>query len=122
MWLMLQHHTPEDFVIATGKMHSVREFCTLAFREAGIDIKWEGTGVDEKGLDAKNGRVLVEVNPKFFRPAEVEQLQGDPTKAKTLLGWNPEQTSFETLVKIMVEHDMRFARKLHSRLKDSFEI
>jgi len=119
MWLMLQYHTPEDFVIATGKMHTVREFCTLAFREAGIEIRWEGTGVDEKGIDAKTGRVMVEVNPRFFRPAEVEQLQGDPTKAKKLLGWNPERTSFEELVKIMVEHDMRFARKLHNRLKDS---
>jgi GDPmannose 4,6-dehydratase len=112
---MLQHHTPEDFVIATGKMHTVREFCTLAFREAGIEIKWEGTGVDEKGIDVKTGRVLVEVNPKYFRPAEVEQLLGDPTKAKTLLGWEPEQTSFEQLVKIMVEHDIHFVRKLHNK-------
>ena len=116
MWLMLQYHTPEDFVIATGKMHTVREFCTLAFREAGIELKWEGMGVDEKGIDIKTGRVLVEVNPKYFRPAEVEQLQGDPTKAKTLLGWQPEQTSFEQLVKIMVEHDMRFVRKLHNKI------
>ena len=119
MWLMLQHHTPEDFVIATGKMHTVREFCTLAFREVGIDIQWAGSGVDEKGFDVKTGSVLVEVNPKYFRPAEVEQLQGDPTKAKTLLGWNPEQTSFEELVKIMAEHDMRFVRKLHNKLKYS---
>ena len=119
MWLMLQHHTPEDFVIATGKMHTVREFCTLAFREAGVEIRWEGEGVEEKGIDIKTGRILVEVNPTYFRPAEVEQLQGDPTKAKTLLGWNPEKTSFEELVKIMVEHDMRFARKLHSQMKDS---
>ena len=119
MWLMLQHHTPEDFVIATGKMHTVREFCTLAFHEAGIDLIWEGVGIDEKGIDAATGRTLVEVDARFFRPAEVEQLQGDPTKAKMLLGWNPEQTSFEELVRIMVEHDMRFARKLHDRLKES---
>jgi len=115
MWLMLQHPTPEDFVIATGTMHTVREFCTLAFREAGIELSWEGTGIDEKGIDVKTGRILVEVNPKYFRPAEVEQLLGDPTKAKTLLGWNPVQTPFEQLVRIMVEHDMRFVQKLHNR-------
>ncbi|MDR0699532.1 MAG: GDP-mannose 4,6-dehydratase [Tannerella sp.] len=118
MWLMLQHDVPEDFVIATGQMHTVREFCTLAFREAGMELKWEGEGVGEKGLDAKTGRVIVEVDPKYFRPAEVEQLLGDPTKAKTLLGWNPNSTSFEELVKIMVEHDMRFARKLYLRSKE----
>ena len=106
MWLILQHPTPEDFVIATGEMHTVREFCTLAFREAGIDLRWEGEGVDEKGIDTRTGRVLVEVDPKYFRPAEVEQLLGDPTKAKTLLGWNPQQTSFEELVRIMVRHDL----------------
>ena len=115
MWLMLQHATPEDFVIATGKMHTVREFCSLAFREAGIELTWEGAGIDEKGIDTKTGRTLVEVNPKYFRPAEVEQLQGDPTKAKALLGWNPEQTSFEELVRIMVEHDMRFVRKVYNK-------
>ena len=107
MWLMLQHDKPEDFVIATGEMHTVREFCTLAFREAGIELCWEGEGITEKGVDIKTGRVIVEVDPKYFRPAEVEQLLGDPTKAKTLLGWNPNKTSFEQLVKIMVEHDMR---------------
>lgn len=106
MWLMLQYDTPEDFVIATGQMHTVREFCTLAFREAGIDLRWEGEGLDEKGIDMNTGRVIVEVDPKYFRPAEVDQLLGDPTKAKTLLGWNPSQTSFEQLVKIMVQHDM----------------
>ena len=115
MWLILQHPEPEDFVIATGEMHTVREFCTLAFAEAGIDIKWEGTGVDEKGIDKATGRVLVEVDPKYFRPAEVEQLLGDPTKARTLLGWNPRKTSFEELVKLMVEHDMRFVKKLKAR-------
>ena len=106
MWMILQHETPEDFVIATGEMHTVREFCTLAFAEVGIKIRWEGTGVEEKGIDEETGRVLVEVDPKYFRPAEVEQLLGDPTKAKTLLGWNPTQTPFPELVKIMVKHDM----------------
>ncbi|NCB84919.1 MAG: GDP-mannose 4,6-dehydratase [Bacteroidia bacterium] len=115
MWLILQHPVPEDFVIATGEMHTVREFCTLAFAEVGIDISWEGTGVDEKGIDKATGKVLVEVDPKYFRPAEVEQLLGDPTKAKTLLGWNPRKTSFEELVKLMVEHDMRFVKKLKVR-------
>lgn len=107
MWLMLQHDTPEDFVIATGEMHTVREFCTLAFAEAGVKLRWEGTGVDEKGIDEATGRVLVEVDPKYFRPCEVEQLLGDPTKARTLLGWNPTKTSFAELVKIMVEHDVK---------------
>ncbi len=115
MWLILQHPEPEDFVIATGEMHTVREFCTLAFAEAGIDIKWEGTGVEEKGIDKATGRVLVEVDPKYFRPAEVEQLLGDPTKARTLLGWNPTKTSFRELIRIMVEHDMRFVKKLKVR-------
>lgn len=112
MWMMLQHPEPEDFVIATGEMHSVREFCTLAFAEAGINLKWEGEGIDEKGIDAETGKVIVEVDPKYFRPAEVEQLLGDPTKAKTLLGWNPTKTPFEELVRLMVKHDMRFVRKL----------
>lgn len=115
MWLILQHPVPEDFVIATGEMHTVREFCTLAFAEVGIDISWEGTGVDEKGIDKATGKVLVEVDPKYFRPAEVEQLLGDPSKAKNLLGWNPRKTSFEELVKLMVEHDMRFVKKLKVR-------
>ena len=118
MWLILQHDTPEDFVIATGEMHTVREFATLAFAEAGIQLRWEGTGADEKGIDCKTGKVLVEVDPKYFRPSEVEQLLGDPTKAKTLLGWNPQQTSFEELVRIMAEHDMKFVRKLHLRSKE----
>ncbi|MDR0575149.1 MAG: GDP-mannose 4,6-dehydratase [Tannerella sp.] len=118
MWLMLQYETPEDFVIATGQMHTVREFCTLAFHEVGIALRWEGSGVGEKGIDINTGRVLVEVDPKYFRPAEVELLLGDPTKAKTLLGWDPNKTSFEQLVKIMVEHDLRFARKLYVRSKE----
>lgn len=107
MWLMLQHESPEDFVIATGEMHTVREFCTLAFKEGGIELRWEGEGVNEKGIDVKTGRVLVEVDPKYFRPSEVEQLLGDPTKAKTLLGWNPTSTSFNELVKIMVQNDIK---------------
>lgn len=107
MWLMLQYEKPEDFVVATGEAHSVREFCTLAFKYAGIELKWEGEGVNEKGIDAKTGKVLVEVDEKYFRPAEVEQLLGDASKAQTLLGWNPRKTSFEDLVKIMVESDLK---------------
>ncbi len=113
MWMILQHDVPEDFVIATGEMHTVREFCDLAFKEAGITLRWEGDGVDEKGIDIATERVLVEVDPKYFRPCEVEQLLGDPTKARTLLGWNPTKTCFSELVKIMVAHDMKFVKKLH---------
>lgn len=113
MWLILQNETPEDFVIATGEMHTVREFCTLTFKYLDIELEWQGSGVDEKGIDKATGRVLVEVDPKYFRPCEVEQLLGDPTKAKTMLGWNPTKTSFPELVRIMVEHDMRFVKKLH---------
>ena len=121
MWLMLQHDMPEDFVIATGEMHSVREFATLAFREVGIALEWKGCGVEEQGIDTATGRVLVEVDRKYFRPCEVDQLLGDPTKAKTLLGWNPTKTSFEELVRIMVEADMRFVQKLHIRAEiDNF--
>lgn len=112
MWLMLQHDTPEDFIVATGEMHTVREFCTCAFAEAGIHLRWEGEGVNEKGIDIATGKILVEVDPKYFRPAEVEQLLGDPTKAKTLLGWNPRKTSFEELVRLMVRHDIKFVKKL----------
>lgn len=115
MWLILQHETPEDFVIATGEYHTVREFTTLAFKEIGIELRWEGEGVNEKGVDTTTGRVLVEVDPKYFRPSEVDQLLGDPTKAKTLLGWNPRKTSFEELVKIMMAHDMKFVEKLHMK-------
>ena len=115
MWLILQHDVPEDFVIATGEMHTVREFATLAFKEAGIELCWEGEGVNEKGVDVKTGKVLVEVDSKYFRPCEVEQLLGDPTKAKTLLGWNPTKTGFSELVKIMVVHDMQFVKKLYVR-------
>ena len=118
MWLILQHDTPEDFVIATGEMHTVREFATLAFEEVGIPLRWEGAGINEKGIDTRTGKVLVEVDPKYFRQSEVEQLLGDPTKAKTLLGWNPQQTSFEELVRIMAAHDMKFVKKLHARSKE----
>ncbi len=106
MWLMLQQERPDDFVIATGEYHTVREFCTLAFHYAGIELAWQGEGVDEKGIDKTTGKVLVEVDSRFFRPTEVEQLLGDPTKAKTQLGWNPRKTTFEELVCIMVEHDL----------------
>lgn len=108
MWLILQQDHPDDYVIATGEYHSVREFTTLAFREAGIELRWEGSGIDEKGIDASTGKVLVEVDPKYFRPAEVDQLLGNPEKARRELGWNPRQTSFEELVKIMVEADIKF--------------
>ena len=111
MWLMLQHDTPEDFVIATGIQHSVRAFCTLAFEEVSITLKWEGNGVKEKGVCAATGNVYIEVDPKYYRPAEVETLLGDPTKAREVLGWNPNETSFEELVKIMVKHDMELANK-----------
>ena len=108
MWLMLQHDQPEDFVIATGEQHSVREFTERAFAHVGIELRWQGEGVQEQGIDQTTGRVLVEVDPKYFRPAEVETLLGDPTKAKTLLGWNPQKTSFEELVRLMVEHDVQY--------------
>ena len=117
MWLILQQDVPEDFVIATGEYHTVREFCQLAFAEVGIELKWEGEGVAEKGIDTKTGKVIVEVDPKYFRPSEVDQLLGDPTKAKTLLGWNPRKTSFKELVHIMVQHDLRFTKKLYLRAK-----
>ncbi|ARP44339.1 GDP-mannose 4,6-dehydratase [Geobacillus thermodenitrificans] len=120
MWLMLQHDTPEDFVIATGQMHSVREFATLAFNYAGIEIEWQGEGLNEKGIDKATGRVLIEVDPKYFRPAEVDQLLGDPTKAKELLGWNPTKTPFEELVRIMVEADMKKVAK-EDKLKKMFD-
>ena len=106
MWLILQQEEPDDYVIATGEQHSVREFCTLAFAEAGISLRWEGTGLEEKGIDAATGRVLVEVDPQYFRPAEVETLLGDPAKAVRQLGWNPRKTSFEDLVRIMVKYDL----------------
>ena len=106
MWLILQHDRPDDFVIATGEQHSVREFCQLAFHYAGIELRWEGEGIDEKGIDIQTGRVLVEVSPDFYRPTDVVNLLGDSTKAKQTLGWNPSKTSFDQLVRLMVENDM----------------
>ena len=106
MWLILQNKTPEDFVIATGEQHSVREFCYLAFKYAGIELEFVGEGENEKGIDKATGKVLVEVSPDFYRPTDVVNLWGDPTKAKAELGWNPTRTSFEQLVRIMVDADM----------------
>ncbi|MBQ6955365.1 MAG: GDP-mannose 4,6-dehydratase [Bacteroidales bacterium] len=114
MWLMLQQDEPEDYVIATGENHTVREFVTLAFHYAGIELRWEGSGIDEKGVDMASGRTLVAVDPRFFRPAEVDQLLGDPTKARTRLGWNPHKTPFAELVRIMVSHDLVELRQCHS--------
>lgn len=111
MWLMLQHDTPEDFVIATGVQHTVRDFTEKAFKANGIDIRWEGTGLEEKGYDAATGKMLVCVNPAWFRPTDVDNLWGDPTKAKTVLGWDPQKTSYEELVRIMAEHDRELAKK-----------
>lgn len=110
MWLILQQEEPDDFVIATGEQHSVREFAALAFHYAGIDLIWQGEGMEEKGIDQKTGRVLVEVSPDFYRPTDVVDLWGDPTKAKTKLGWNPTATSFEKLVELMVKHDLEKER------------
>ncbi len=106
MWRILQHEKPDDFVIATGVQHSVREFAELAFHYAGIELEWQGEGIEEKGVDKKTGKVIVEVSPDFYRPTDVVNLLGNPEKAKRELGWNPEQTSFEQLVQIMVKHDM----------------
>ena len=125
MWLILQQPEPDDFVIATGEYHTVREFATLAFKEVGIELEWRGDGINEHGIvksispelsilnsQLSIGQTLVEVDPKYFRPAEVDQLLGNPAKAKAKLGWNPQKTSFEDLVKIMVQHDMKFVKKL----------
>jgi len=109
MWLIMQQEEPDDFVIATGVQHTVRDFTERAFRANGISIRWEGTGIDEKGYDVSNGKMVVCVNPQWFRPTDVDNLWGDPTKAKTLLGWNPQKTSYEELVRIMAEHDRKLA-------------
>ncbi len=109
MWLILQNDRPDDYVIATGVQHSVREFATLAFRYAGIELEWHGQGVDEKGVDRATGRVLVEVSPEFYRPTDVVDLLGDPSRARRELGWDPAKTSFEELVRLMVEHDRKLA-------------
>ena len=106
MWLILQQDKPEDFVIATGVQHSVREFCYYAFKRVGIELEFKGEGADEKGIDKATGNVLIEVSPDFYRPTDVVNLWGDPTKAKAKLGWNPSKTSFEELVNLMVDHDM----------------
>ena len=125
MWLILQHDTPEDFVIATGVQHTVREFATLAFYHAGIELRWEGEGLDEKGIvervndERMNelvGKVVVAVSPDFYRPTDVVNLLGDPTKAKNELGWNPQSTSFEQLVELMVEHDIN--KVMHERITE----
>ena len=109
MWLILQNEKPEDYVIATGQQHSVRDFATLAFHYAGIELKWQGEGLEEKGIDKASGKVLVEVSPAFYRPTDVVNLLGDPSKARKELGWNPTKTSFEELVRLMTEHDMKKA-------------
>ncbi len=111
MWLILQHDKPDDFVIATGEQHSVREFCTLAFKFAGIELEWQGKGVEEKGIDKKTGKVLVEVSPEFFRPTDVVTLLGNPAKAKAALGWEPTKTPFEELVRLMTENDVKDVKR-----------
>ena len=121
MWLILQHPTPEDFVIATGVQHTVREFATLAFHHAGIELRWEGKGVDEKGIDVKTGKVVVAVSPDFYRPTDVVNLLGDPAKAKKELGWNPQKTSFEQLVELMVKHDMQKVTREHFNAAEYLE-
>ena len=111
MWLILQQETPDDFVIATGEQHTVRDFTEKAFAANGMAIRWEGTGIDEKGYDAETGKLLVSVNPQWFRPTDVNNLWGDPTKAKTVLGWNPQKTTYEELVRIMSVHDRQLAMR-----------
>lgn len=111
MWLIMQQGKPEDFVIATGEQHTVRDFTEKAFTANGMTIRWEGKGIDEKGYDAQTGKLLVSVNPQWFRPTDVDNLWGDPTKAKTVLGWNPQETSYEELVEIMAKHDRELAKR-----------
>ena len=111
MWLILQQKLPDDYVIATGEHHTVREFATLAFKRVGISLGWEGEGLEEKGIDLATGRTLVEVDPRFFRPSEVEQLLGDPSKARRELGWNPTQTPFVRLVELMVDSDVELVKR-----------
>ena len=111
MWLIMQQDTPDDFVIATGEQHTVRDFTEKTFAANGITLRWEGTGVDEKGYDVATGKMLVCVNPQWFRPTDVDNLWGNPTKAKTVLGWNPQKTSYEELINIMAKHDRELAKK-----------
>ncbi len=111
MWLMLQHEVPEDFVIATGEQHTVRDFTEKAFEANGISLRWEGRGLEEKGYDAKTGKLLVCVNPEWFRPTDVDNLWGDPSKAKSVLGWNPQKTSYEELIRLMANHDRKLAKE-----------
>lgn len=111
MWLMLQQPESDDFVIATGEQHTVREFATLAFRHDGIEVEWRGEGIDEKGYDKATGRMVVSVNPQWFRPTDVVNLWGDPTKARTVLGWDPQKTRYEELCAIMAEFDLKLAKK-----------
>jgi GDPmannose 4,6-dehydratase len=120
MWLMLQTNKPEDFVIATGEQYSVREFVELAFKIISLEIRWIGEGVNEKGINKKTGETIIEIDPRYYRPAEVETLLGDPTKAKNELGWNPNETSFEKLVEIMVKHDMKLV-EIENRRNQSYE-
>ena len=110
MWLILQQEKPDDFVIATGEQHTVRDFTEKAFLTNGIRIRWEGVGLEEKGYDVQTGKMLVCVNPQWFRPTDVDNLWGDPTKVRTVLGWNPQKTSYEELCRLMAEHDLKLAR------------
>ncbi len=118
--MMLQHEKPEDFVIATGMQHTVRDFAERAFAANGMQIRWEGTGVEEKGYDRATGKMLIRVNPAWIRPTDVDNLWGDPTKAKTLLGWNPQKTSYDELVRIMAGHDREIAKK-EAKVKRALE-
>lgn len=120
MWMMLQYEKPEDFVIATGMQHTVRDFAERAFAANGMQIRWEGTGVEEKGYDRATGKMLIRVNPAWIRPTDVDNLWGDPTKAKTLLGWNPQKTSYDELVRIMAGHDREIAKK-EAKVKRALE-
>ncbi len=120
MWLMLQAPKPDDYVIATGVQHSVRDFATLAFHYAGIELEFKGEGENEKGIDKNTGKVLIEVSPDFYRPTDVVNLWGDPSRAKVQLGWNPQSTSFEELVKIMVDSDMR--KVAEERVKETVNL
>ena len=111
MWTILQQEKPNDFVIASGVQHTVREFATLAFQHVGFELDWRGEGIDEKGVDKASGRILIEVSPQFYRPTDVVDLWGDPSKAQRVLGWNPQKTSYEQLVAIMAAHDLKMAKR-----------